>query len=89
MDVYQLCEKLGGEIVRGRVRVRDGADWVEIGRNNGGTMEFTKAGTALARNQSENPSESAPKRRRRASKSEGLAPPLSNEQATPVVADSE
>lgn len=67
MDVYALCEKVGGEIVRGRVRYRDESNkWVELGRLNGDTMELSKEGLALVREYESD----TPKRRRRGSKLE-------------------
>jgi hypothetical protein len=48
MTVYELVEKLGGEIVRGQARIRQGRDYVILGRLNGDTMEFTEEGRALA-----------------------------------------
>lgn len=46
--VYDLIEQLGGEIVRGRARIRVGSDYVIIGRLNGDNMEFTEEGRKLA-----------------------------------------
>ncbi|MEA3639964.1 MAG: hypothetical protein VBE63_08470 [Lamprobacter sp.] len=67
MNVYELVEKVGGEIVRGRARYRpEGQKWVELGRLNGDSMEFTPAGTALRRELDE----ALPKRPRRLKKSE-------------------
>jgi hypothetical protein len=48
MTVYELVEKLGGEIVRGHARVRVGQDYVVIGRLNGDNMDFTEEGRKLA-----------------------------------------
>jgi hypothetical protein len=48
MTVYELVEKLGGEIVRGYARVRVGQDYVVIGRLNGDNMDFTEEGRQLA-----------------------------------------
>lgn len=71
MNVYELVEKVGGEIVRGRARYRpEGQKWVELGRLNGGSMEFTPAGAALRRELDE----ALPKRSRRLKKSEDDAP---------------
>lgn len=46
--VYELIEQLGGEVVRGRARLRVGSDYVIIGRLNGDNMEFTEEGRRLA-----------------------------------------
>lgn len=48
MDVYKLVEKLGGEICRGRARVRVGGQIVVVGVLNGDYMEFTEEGRKLA-----------------------------------------
>jgi len=48
MDVYELVEKLGGEIVRGRARVRQGKEYTIIGEITPNGMVFTPAGAALA-----------------------------------------
>ena len=48
MNVYDLVEKLGGEICRGRARVRVDGQIVVIGQLNGDYMEFTEAGRKLA-----------------------------------------
>lgn len=53
MDVYELVEKLGGEIVRGRARVRMDGEYVILGQLNGDDMVFTEAGRKLAAGQSE------------------------------------
>lgn len=47
MDVYELVDKLGGEVVRGRARVRKGMEYVTIGIIDGDTMQYTDEGTAL------------------------------------------
>lgn len=52
MNVYELTEKLGGEIVRGRARVREGAEYIVLGQLNGDNMEFTEAGRRMAAGQS-------------------------------------
>lgn len=48
MTVYDLVEKLGGEICRGRARARVDGQIVVIGQLNGDYMEFTEAGRVLA-----------------------------------------
>lgn len=48
MTVYELVEQLGGEIVRGQARIRQGRDYIILGKLNGDTMEFTKEGRELA-----------------------------------------
>jgi len=49
MNVYELLEKVGGEIVRGKARVRQGDEYVILGIPNGDDMIFTPEGTAMAR----------------------------------------
>ena len=53
MDVYQLVDKLGGEIVLGRARIRVGNDYTILGQLNGDEMVFTEAGRKLAAEHSE------------------------------------
>lgn len=48
MDCYELVEKVGGEIVRGRARVLQGKEYVLLGSLNGDRMEFTEAGRKMA-----------------------------------------
>lgn len=48
MDVYELVKKVGGEIVRGKARVRQGAVYINLGYNDGTNMVFTKEGSAMA-----------------------------------------
>jgi hypothetical protein len=48
MNVYDLVEKLNGEICRGRARVRVDGQIVVVGQLNGDYMEFTEAGRNLA-----------------------------------------
>lgn len=48
MTVYELLEKMNGEICRGRARVRVGGEIIVIGQLNGDYMEFTEAGRKLA-----------------------------------------
>ena len=61
MDVYQLMEKLGGELVLGRARVRVGSQIVVIGTLNGNDMVFTDDGRRLLAEHETVPDE--PKRR--------------------------
>jgi hypothetical protein len=49
MNVYELLEKVGGEIVRGKARVRQGDEYIILGIPNGDDMIFTPEGTAMAR----------------------------------------
>lgn len=44
MDVYELVEKAGGEIVRGRARVRVGTAYVTVGQITPEGMVMTTAG---------------------------------------------
>lgn len=48
MNVYELTEKLGGEIVRGKARFRQGNEYVVLGFVNGDDMIFTEKGRQLA-----------------------------------------
>jgi hypothetical protein len=48
MNVYELTEKLGGEIVRGKARYRQGNEYIVIGFVNGDDMIFTEEGRQLA-----------------------------------------
>lgn len=47
MNVYQLMEKLNGELVLSRARVRVGSEIVVIGQLNGNEMVFTDEGRRL------------------------------------------
>ncbi len=51
MDVYELVEKLGGEIVRGKARIRQGNDYIVLGFLNGDNMVFTEEGRQMAAEQ--------------------------------------
>lgn len=53
MTVYELLEKIGGEIVRGRARIRVGSEYIVIGQLNGDNMEYTEAGRLMAAEQSD------------------------------------
>lgn len=69
MTVYELVEKLGGEVVRGQARIRQGRDYVILGRLNGDNMEFTEEGRVLAAGFNAGPvtkQEEVPKRGRKA-----------------------
>ena len=48
MTPYELMEKLGGELVRGQIRHRSGAEYIVLARLNGDTMEMTEAGRLAA-----------------------------------------
>lgn len=48
MTVYELVEKLGGEICRGRAKVRIDGEWIILGTLNGDDMIFTEEGRKLA-----------------------------------------
>ena len=48
MDCYELMEKVGGELVRGRARVLQGKEYVLLGELNGDRLEFTEAGRKMA-----------------------------------------
>lgn len=47
MTVYDLVEKLGGEICRGKARVRLDGQWIILGQLNGDDMVFTEEGRQL------------------------------------------
>ena len=47
MDVYQFIDAIGGEIVRGRARIRRDSEYVVIGTVTEDGMIFTKDGAAL------------------------------------------
>lgn len=48
MDIYELVERVGGEIVVGRARVRQDRGYVVIGEMIDGELRMTKAGIAMA-----------------------------------------
>jgi len=48
MNVYELIEKMGGEICRGRARVRVDGQIIVVGTLNGDDMMFTEEGRKLA-----------------------------------------
>lgn len=48
MNVYELVEKLGGEVVRGKARIRQGREYIVIGTLNGDEMVFTEEGRQMA-----------------------------------------
>ncbi len=47
MDVYELVESAGGEIVRGCARVRVGAEYIVVGRITPEGMVMTNAGKEM------------------------------------------
>jgi len=47
MDVYQFLDVIGGEIVRGKARIRRDSEYVVIGTVTEDGMIFTKDGAAL------------------------------------------
>ena len=66
MTVYELVEKLHGEIVRGTDRVRRGSEYIVLGALVNGEMAFTEAGQRLAAIATPEPAvPAAPKRTRR------------------------
>ena len=48
MDCYELVKQVGGEIVRGRARVRQGREYTVLGKLNGDRMEMTEEGRKMA-----------------------------------------
>lgn len=50
MDIYELINRVDGEIVLGRARYRDeNGKIIELGRHNGVSIDFTEAGKRLVR----------------------------------------
>ena len=47
MDVYRFIDAIGGEIVRGKARIRRDSEYVVIGTVTEDGMIFTKDGAAL------------------------------------------
>lgn len=81
MTVYDLVEKLGGEVCRGKARARIDGQWVILGQLNGDDMVFTEEGRALAAEDSEE----TPRKRGRPAKTaivESVEPP--SEEVAPV-----
>lgn len=68
MNVYELVEKMGGEICRGRARVRVDGKVVVIGHLNGDDMMFTEEGRQLLAD-TPKPTAEEPKKRGRPGKS--------------------
>ncbi len=64
MTVYELIEKLGGEIVRGKARIRQGAEYIIVGQLNGDNMEYTAVGRQMAADNAEAVENDKPKRGR-------------------------
>lgn len=75
MNVYELVEKLGGEIVRGRARVRQGKEYVILGTLTPDGMVFTQEGAALAEEMRTEKPAPAPKRTRKAKAADTEAEP--------------
>lgn len=48
MNVYQLVERLNGEIVANTAQVRMGTEYVILAKHNGVDFEFTEQGRQLA-----------------------------------------
>jgi hypothetical protein len=48
LDCYELVERVGGEIVRGQARLRQGRTVTVLGKLNGDRMEFTEEGRKMA-----------------------------------------
>jgi hypothetical protein len=69
MNVYELVEKLGGEIVRGRARVRQDKEYIVIGEIAPNGMVFTPAGAALAQEHDSPKPEAKPAAPKRSRKS--------------------
>ena len=92
MTVYELVDKLGGEVCRGRARVRLDGKWIIIGQLNGDDMIFTEEGRQLLATPDVMPDD-GPRKRGRPAKtpivesaeiiSEEVAPVEIQEQAAP------
>lgn len=65
MTVYELVEKLNGEIVRGNARVRRGSEYIVLGTLVNGEMAFTEAGRRLAALANPEPAVATPAKRTR------------------------
>lgn len=48
MDVYELVKEVGGEIVNGRARVRQGREYIQLGRITPEGMVMTQEGKDMA-----------------------------------------
>lgn len=68
MNIYELVDELGGEIVRGRARYRVGEDWILLAKFEGSEMALTEAGRQQLR---EKEAALRPTKTRRMSKSDG------------------
>lgn len=51
MDVYELLKAVGGELVRGRARVRLGSTWVVFGEMIDGALALNDVGKKMAEEQ--------------------------------------
>ena len=65
MTVYELVERLHGEIVRGQARVRRGSEYIVLGTLVDGEMAFTEAGRRLAAIATPEPTVPTPAKRTR------------------------
>ena len=75
MDVYELIEKIGGEVVRGKARVRQGDDYVIVGTITEDGMIFTKDGAELKAALMEASSPKTTKAKAKAAKAEPVTEP--------------
>lgn len=66
MDIYELVEKLGGEIVGNVAQVRQGKDYTVLAKHDGVDFVFTDVGQRLANEVEE------PKPAKRGRKPKGL-----------------
>lgn len=48
MSIYELIERVGGEIVGNTAQVRQGKDYIVIAKHNGVDFSYTEAGSKLA-----------------------------------------
>lgn len=97
MNVYQLVERLNGEIVANVAQVRMGSQYIVLAKHNGVEFEFTEEGRQLALQPDVMPASldledtPAPKKRGRPAKSQVLqsAPSTVDEQFDSVFRDTQ
>jgi hypothetical protein len=74
MTLKELVEKVGGEYVRGMARVRQGNEYIVIGKHIDGELQMTAAGVEMAKTL-----ETSTKKRGRPRKAEAVEAPESTE----------
>lgn len=70
MDIYELVARVGGEIVVGRAKVRQGDHYVIIGKEIDGELQMTAAGVLLAKELAGESTAQKPRAKRAAKKVE-------------------